>query len=360
MSLLFLDGFDKYAAKADLALRSYSNLAAMDLSVEAGAGRFGGNGLLHVSGERLGFEFGTQTGQVNIAFWIKVLEGITTNEGRWFAIKGNTLFGEGGAYVSTPSTDGKLQLEGFTTSALSNYLTGTDIDNPFVPGTNHHVEIHFLPGSSGIFQLIVDGTMLINFSGDTFSGLGGFFHNLYRFEFGPIGSTGGTIYDDLVIWKTTGYAPTGTLNPHRIDTLTPTADGDIIDFTPLSGSNVSNIDDPAFADNVDYNSTNVVTDIDIFQIENLPVTPETIHGIQVVNRAKSSSTTDGALSIVQSGSSLASGAAFTLALTYKQASTFFPFDPATLHPWSISSINAVQVGLEFTDGVATPRAIAAA
>lgn len=334
MTMLFMDGFDKYGAKADLALRSTSNLSAMEMSVETGAGRFGGKAIKHISGDRLFFPYGIFTSEVRIAFHMKMLGDLTTTAGRWFGITGNSFFGAGGAYLSTPSENDEIIFEGFTTSALSNYIEATRIANPFVIDTWHHIEIHFYGHwSSGTVKLYVDEELLMNFTGNTDNGLSqyGWYYGTNGFGFGPICGTNGTLYDDLVMWNAATGFNSALLGAHRIDTLSPIGPGAMTEFTPSAGANWENVDDPGFHDgDATTNTSSTIGNEDTFETENLTRTPDTIHGVQVTARGKSS--TDAPIN------------------TYTHKPVFFTENPITEEAWTVESINGYEIGYVHQSG----------
>ena len=112
----------------------------------------------------------------------------------------------------------------------------------------HHVEVEFLIGTtSGTVRTWVDGVADISFTGDTSDAASGDFsvmdHVLLCGSCSNSGNTG-TYMDDVIIWDDEGDAFTGRLTDrHRIRTVLPDANGSVNDFTPLSGTNVENVDD---------------------------------------------------------------------------------------------------------------------
>jgi hypothetical protein len=92
--------------------------------------------------------------------------------------------------------------------------------------------------------------------------------------------------DDLYVLDQSGSAFNDFLGDIRVDVRAVTGAGATTQFTPSAGSNYQNVDDAAANGDTDYNSTDVVGEIDTFTAEDAPVVGGGILAVQVVLQAK--------------------------------------------------------------------------
>jgi hypothetical protein len=291
MALLFAEGFDGWASGSDLANATRSINAGAALGSANTLSNWG-DGCLVGSDLSSGMGFGltgTPLGSlIRTAFWLRT-------------------YGSGTAVFSTTVWRPFFNLVGALNSITrwwSLYLLGTQpnvylsvrkFDDASSPGQAaigtiplgdnawRHVEVEFLIGtSSGTVRTWVDGVADISFTGDTSDAASGDFsvmdHVLLCGSCSNSGNTG-TYLDDVIIWDDEGDAFTGRLTDrHRIRTVLPDANGSVNDFTPLSGSNVENVDDVIRDKDGSYTSATAVGE-DLFRINTIPFNPAEIYGV---------------------------------------------------------------------------------
>jgi len=164
---------------------------------------------------------------------------------------------------------------------------------------------------------------------------------------GFTGSSGNvTRFDDMYCADTSGAAPRNTfLGDVRIVAIVPTSDGAHTDWTPLSGSHFSNVDEIPPNDDTDYNSDATVGHIDTFGYSDID-TSATVYGVQVHLYARKDDANARQLAPVirQSGTDNV-GTTVTMASTYSYYSQLYNQDP-TASDWTPTTVNADEFGVK--------------
>jgi hypothetical protein len=150
--------------------------------------------------------------------------------------------------------------------------------------------------------------------------------------------------DDFIIFDNSGAAPNDWLGDVRSFRLLPTADS-TINFTPLDETNYQMINDTDQDDDVSYNYSNVVDDIDTFDIETLPVVPSSIHVVtlKVVAR-KDNTSARSAAGILDSGGTIDYTDTKLLPSSYTGLIKSYTTDPNTGNAWNMTGVNAIKIG----------------
>jgi hypothetical protein len=291
MALLFAEGFDGWTNGGDLANATRS--------INAGAALGSGNTLSNwgdgclvgsdlSGGQAFGLTCAPVGSLIRTAFWIRT-------------------FGSGAAVFSTTVWRPFFNLIGAlnnTTRWWSLYLLGTQsnvylsvrkFDDASSPGQAaigttplgdnawHHVEVEFLIGTTlGTVRTWVDGVADISFTGDTSDAASGDFSVMdHVLLCGSCANSSGvgTYMDDVIIWDDEGSEFAGRLTDrHRIRTVHPDANGSVNDFTPLSGTNVENVDDVIRDMGTSYTSVTAAGQ-DMFRFNAIPFNPTEIYGV---------------------------------------------------------------------------------
>jgi len=156
--------------------------------------------------------------------------------------------------------------------------------------------------------------------------------------------------DDLYVVDTTGSAPYNTfLGDVRVRTLYPDGAGSSTQWTPLSSTNVSNIDETGTADDdTTYNSSSTPAQKDLFTFGNLPDVSGTVLAVQARWKArKDDGGTREARSVIKSAATTDNGPTEALGLTYvSYLGDVLTADPATSAAWAIAAVNAIEAGYE--------------
>lgn len=156
--------------------------------------------------------------------------------------------------------------------------------------------------------------------------------------------------DDLYVLDTTGSAPYNDfLGDIRVRTLYPSGAGSSTQWTPLSSTNVSNIDDQGTADSdTSYNSSDTAAQQDLFAVDNLPDTSGTVLAVQARWKArKDDGGTREVKTLVKAGGTTDSGPTEALGMSYvSYLGDILTENPDTAAEWAISEVNAVELGYE--------------
>lgn len=211
--------------------------------------------------------------------------------------------------------------------------------------------------TTGVFQVkafssgVGSATALeINFSGDTRNGGTGIINRI-----GFSMTSGVTMYfSDFVVNDTTGSSENSWPGPVRVVLSKPSADGGSgVQWTPLSSTNVSNIDDtiPGAHDvDVTYNEDSTAGHKDYFTTWGSfsGMSPSSIHFVVTKCHIRSA---DGgahtARTLAKNGGTNVNGATVALGATYGLIEDRYYNDPATSAAWaSFSAIAAAEFGYE--------------
>lgn len=340
MALLWMDGFDKYSADADLANRNYTFTA--NSHFQATAGRNGGGAIQAVGTGDADFNIpiAVTGGTIfHTAGWYKFTAGVPIGNFIKFFDSGRTQWGG----LKAINGDGTLQ--GVKWQGTGDYSSAAGILNA---DTYQHIETAIQFADAGFFKVWVDGTLVINITGDITTNTGnGADIAWMSISKATVSGPTDTKVDDLVIWDESGtvYALT-QLGLHKIETLTPSGAGSHADFTPSAGSNYQNVDDAgAHNGDTDYNETTTLNGKDSYAIGDLSSTPNAIYGVQVVSQAKYINAANDVKNLLRSGTTEATGTQTTLQSAYKPVVDFWSKDPATAAAFTAAGVNGLEIGI---------------
>jgi hypothetical protein len=147
--------------------------------------------------------------------------------------------------------------------------------------------------------------------------------------------------------STTGpgsYACNTFLGDVRTAALFPTSNG-TVSWTPLTGSNWSEVNEVAFDGDSSYNYTSAAGNQDILNFGSLVGTVSGILAVAVTGayRKDDAGTHTLAQQIVSSGTQEA-GATISVPGTYVYDTDVFVLDPATGASWTVTGVNALKAG----------------
>jgi hypothetical protein len=204
--------------------------------------------------------------------------------------------------------------------------------------------------SGGTFRVWRDGTLIVNYTGDTFKGN----WNVTRFVFGNWTSGGQPVlWNDFLFLDDQGdglNATTGDFGAYIINTYRPNADGDVTDYTPQGGgANYVEVDDADPDDETTYVSSGTNGQQDLFSMESIG-NPRTIYAVKLgVNVAISPVSSESRIrGICKSGTTTeVGGEEAVTAESYELKEFEFPYDPDSASAeWDQTSVNAAQFGYE--------------
>lgn len=194
---------------------------------------------------------------------------------------------------------------------------------------------YFCDDSVGRLLLNINGAQAINFSGDTKQGSTAL---IDFFGFGPNNTCPFTV--SHVWWRDDDVS----LGPCRISTCLPTSDGGTLNWTPSTGTSHYAVVDEAQVSTADYLSASTVGNRDILGLADLPVTPATIHQIQVKAWAQKTDVASREINLgVGSGATVSDGTGIALSTTNTLISRTLTQDPNTSAAWGKSAIDALTL-----------------
>ena len=209
-----------------------------------------------------------------------------------------------------------------------------------VLNTTYLIEIYFKPHSTtGVFQVKVNGIAFdINFSGQTTDSP----TSIDSIRFGGDGTLiSAYFYLDNVIIDDAGW-----IGSTKIVSLVPTASGDLIEWTPLAGSNYENIDETPPSD-AEFNLVNANDQTDLFELGAIPGAAYQVRSVQIYTRfvKEGTATPTKIRPVFKTGGTLYEGLAeVSVPTSYLNNFNLLSVNPVTGIAWTIDEINALQLG----------------
>ena len=152
--------------------------------------------------------------------------------------------------------------------------------------------------------------------------------------------------------------PAGAIAPYnamlggcRVQTLYPTAN-DVVQWTPLAGTNFSEVNAAQFNGGATYNSAGTVGFQDTLAVNALYTNPISIFAVAVTGAYAEDTPAAGIAveNIIKSGATVANGVSTPVPAlgTYAYDQDIFQADPATAAAWLAAGVNAVKIGYNRT------------
>lgn len=333
MSLLWIDGFEQYAASSsstnlDMSINYVPNVAG---SINASAGRYGGTCITTTTGRVLTTKpFGAQT-ELIVACSFK-----RTGTAIWPVVQIKEDSGATTGYNYQINSDGSISVRKNAT------VIATSAAGVIVNSTWHYIEFKVvLHNSAGSYELRLDEAMLLSGSGlDTTQGGG---------TCDRIDIAGSTNYfiDDLVVMNTAGSVNNNFLGDRKVLTLFPNGAGDSTEFTPSTGSNYAQVDEHANDGNTTYVEASTTDDLDLYTFDDLSAL-DSIDGIQIGVVARKTDTDNfDAIPVVKRGGTEYDQSTHTVDNSdFETFNSLLETDPATSAPWATADLNSAQFGLK--------------
>lgn len=354
MALLWIDGFDHYAANGGT-LQSLAGIGGnynVDVNVWTAATMpvLGGLGLRENQSntDPSGFNhplpstYGTGN-TIGMGAHIYVNSYVNSDVSR-----GQSIFhllsaaGVGIIYLNMLSS-GQLQVRAGSVIGSSLADSGTNLLSQDVA---YHIEMKVgLHASTGTIEVRVNGVVWINATG---------LNTLQSQTVGQVGLGAGNYasgqsvdmyWDNFYIWDGTGSVNNDFVGECVVETLFPNADTADADWTKSSGSDGYNLINDVPANISNYIEAANVGDESIFECTNLSTTAYSIKGVMAAVNAQK--TTAGASTIeigveTNNVQSMSAGQALTQgSLTYRNH--VVQLNPDTGVAWTPSEVNAIQV-----------------
>ncbi|MGQ9677110.1 MAG: hypothetical protein ACUVX1_15725 [Chloroflexota bacterium] len=274
-----------------------------------------------------------------------------------------------GTYIILRYTDGKcnsfIDFKDSAGTVIANlshtgdgywqFLRGTNLGTvlaiseimPMALSTWYVVEARFKPlNSGGVFQLKVNGQMVIDYTGDTTNGL----ENVKTVN---IGSTYNGSYimelriDDIGINDTNGAQQNSWLGDGAVLALMPSGAGSTTELTPSAGDNYACVDErpPSTAD---YVASSTVDAEDTYALADLPSIYTGVRLVQPMAYAALAAAGSGAWRGVlrSGGTNYADAADKILSTSYAivRGDVYYT-DPADSNPLTPTKVNAFEAGV---------------
>ena len=212
---------------------------------------------------------------------------------------------------------------------------------PLVITTPYLIEVYYKPhASAGFFQVKVNGSMVINFAGNTT--VASLQINGIRLK-GDVGGadSGPAYYGDIIIDNA------GWIGNTFVQGIYPNGVGNSSQFTPSVGSNYSCVDEKPAVD-TDYVATNTADLLDTYAHTALAGVA-TVKSVQVQARVVQ----EGAPAVVNLKLALRSVGVDYLSVdnavpttTPKSVSKIWQTDPLDASPWTPAKVDATEIGMK--------------
>jgi hypothetical protein len=152
--------------------------------------------------------------------------------------------------------------------------------------------------------------------------------------------------DDLYILDGSGGAPWNNfLGDCRVDARLPTGPGAQAQWTPLTGANWQNVDEPTPNDDTDYCSAATVGLTDSHAFQDAPVVGAAIYGVQhCLNLKKTDAGGCLVQPIIRAGVTNYPGASISPSTVYGYGFQMAQLNPATGVAWTEAAFNAAEFG----------------
>lgn len=337
MALVFMDGCDHYGAASHIGEKWTS--AHANIKYGATSGRFGGGAIIFDADDQpvvagIGSEsemFVQFVFRQDLAFGSDIFLAFKNG-----ANNANVLKMVGGSATIQAIRDTSTVLEE-STEALS-------------LGVFHYIEVHLkISQTVGIFKVIVNDTVFIDFTGDTQGAQSTF----TQINFTGAASANDTIIDDIIIMDTSGSINNSLIGDTQIETVYPDGDTAQKDFTPTGAgtTNADRVDDGDAGPDEDttYVESSTVGHKDLYTMAALATANiDQVFAVQAVTRHKKDDAgTRTARNLVKSGTTTSNGASIGLINgVYEYGSDVVELNPDTSTAWTETTVNAAEVGQE--------------
>jgi hypothetical protein len=339
MAMLHADGFDRYAAAADLYSLFY---AGSTMSLSTTGGRFGGGAVFSNGGGNYIKFTGTLALELWTGFAINFSD--ATNNDRCicsFTSGGSSDAGVEGMVTYNGSSGVIKAWRGAINTLLGS--SATTITTGW-----HWIDVHYKYSATvGIFEVWLDGVQLINLTSQNTARNAGQ-TSLTGVQLVSANNSGANTcyFDDWVINDTTGAQNNGRVGDSKIETLVPT-----LDATPNNGTPSTGVNHYAVVDEVPWNTTDYITmtnttgQEELFGFSSLSSTPVSIAGAIASFIGQNSDAGSANLeTVVKSSTTESDGASTALTSSWKLYRTILELDPNTSAAWGATAVNAVKAG----------------
>jgi hypothetical protein len=354
MALIVWDGFDQYAALADLQSR-VGKLAWNDINAsitfQAGRGDYGQ--CVNVSSGNGGFTFGGSFGANFNAAIPAIAMLVEPQSGDFVDFKVMDYT------TSAPQITFRILLASgtvvvFIGDSTPNGTTPTQIaaspPNACNPYVWQKYEIKVAIGAPGSFDFHVNGSSVISSGSTNTQATANAWFNGLRITGANLFGVGGpqVSFDDFNLNDLTtgpGSFPCNTFIGDCATRTLRTAANSAVQWTPIAGTNWGEVNEVQFDGDATYNYATTIGDADLLSFGSLPTTVAAVFGVQVTGAyRKLDASAQTILQGIKSSGATASGAATPMSLNYTYVTDLFVLDPNTSATWTPTAVNALLGG----------------
>ena len=211
----------------------------------------------------------------------------------------------------------------------------------FAVNTTYLIEVRYIPANSGgVFQVKVNGLLVIDFSGDTTNSAT--IINSIRFGGGILSYVWAYLYVDNVVVDNAAW-PGNTY----IQAIKPIGAGNSTQWTPSAGDNYACVDEVPPSE-TDFVSTNTAAHLDTYGVGALVGMIGSVKCVQLqaLAKAEGSPTPTNIQLAVRSGAVDYVSPNKAVPTVSTQLAAIWETDPATGVPWTESAVNAAEIGVK--------------
>ena len=267
------------------------------------------------------------------------------------------VYGDNGTtghiYLRRLSTNALVVYRGDANAGSLGSPSGTQIATSAagtLDGNWHYIEMFAtINATTGQVIVKVDGTQVINFTGNTKNGGTSTNIDALRFRTGKYFNNPNAVIslDDLYICDATGTVNNTFLGDVRVQSMVPNAAGSSTQLTPTgSANNYANAGESPYND-ATYNASSTVGQRDTYALSDLIANTTTIFGVQsVAHMQKSDAGVANAKVALKSGASVYYDNTQSLGSTATAYTQVRETDPATSAAWTVGNANNLEAGME--------------
>ena len=135
-----------------------------------------------------------------------------------------------------------------------------------------------------------------------------------------------------------------SLGDLRVQVTVPAANS-AVQWTPLAGSNFSEVNELPVDGDTSYVYTSTAGQQDLYTVGSLTGTPSSIKAVQIRTcMRKTDASAHTAASVISSSATVQQGATQSLSSTYQYNADIYEQDPHTSAAWTLSAVNALLIG----------------
>ena len=326
MALIKCAGFDYLTPLAPAS--ALASLGFTNATILPGQGRAGGGAA------KLGqINLPSRLGTFYCGFAIYNPQGLTidfndSTKGTNFSLK----FSNAGAITCTPQT------------------SSTPVSSPpmaVIPGAVwQFIEVYgVIAATGGAVTVRVNETVVLSMvSSDTAYAYPTVSTGVDQLDFGSLGNA---VVDDFYVCDNSGSSLNNFLGNTRVPAQTPNGVGASTQWTPTGSASFNwQLASNPYMDDSSYVSCSTAGDIDLYTVSPVANAPQILAVQSIVVARQDDSGQRQIKSVIQSGSTQATGAVVNTSGSYAGHTDIFNVDPNTGSSWTYGAVNALQVGAE--------------